>query len=285
MTQLVSGVRGAAGGAAPLRRLGVRPPLRRYVASLWSRRDFIVALPMGQLTSRNADTLLGGIWHLLNPLALVGAYYLIFGVIFEARRSIENFAAFLVIGVFVFHFTAKCLNGGAKTIASNGGIIRTVNMPRAVFPVGSVLGELLAHLPALAIMVAFVIATGEPVEPAWGLLVPAVLLQTLFNLGLSFWVGRLTFHFGDVRNMLPFVTRLWLYLSGVFFVGTRIPEGAVRTAFELNPLQVFISLHRQVLLDGTMTANTWVGAAVWTAAALVSGLLFFWWREESYGRV
>lgn len=276
---------GGPAGRPPMQRLGVRPTLPRYIASLWSRRDFIVALPMGQLTSRNADTLLGGLWHLLNPLALVAAYYLIFGVIFEARRSIENFAAFLVIGVFVFHFTAKCMNGGAKTIASNRGIIRSVNMPRAAFPVGSVLGELLAHLPALVIMLSFVVLTGESADPTWALLVPAVLLQAIFNLGLSFWVGRLTFHFGDVRNMLPFVTRLWLYMSGVFFVGSRIPEGPLRVVFELNPLHIFISLHREILMDGTTSSGSWLGAAIWSMAALVTGLLFFWSREESYGRV
>lgn len=265
-------------------RLGVRPSLLEYTKSLWARRDFIAALPLGQLSTRNADTLLGGLWHLLNPLVLAATYYLIFGIIFEGRRDVDNFAAFLVIGIFVFHFTAKCLNGGAKAIVSNRGIIRSINLPRASFPIGSVIGETLAHLPALAMMLALVLVTGEEVRATWLLLLPIVVLQMAFNLGLSFWIGRLTFHFGDVRNLLPFVIRLWLYMSGVFFATSRVPEGLLRTVFELNPLYIFITLHRQALLDGDTSSAVWVGAAVWTLVSVGTGLLFFWSREEGYGR-
>jgi teichoic acid transport system permease protein len=265
-------------------RLGVRPSLPQYARSLWARRDFIVALPLSQLSSRNADTLLGGFWHLLNPLVLAATYFLIFGIIFEVRRDVENFAAFLVIGIFVFHFTAKCLNGGAKTIVSNRGIIRSINLPRATFPIGSVLGETLAYLPALGMMLALILVTGEPPRLSWALLVPIASLQMVFNLGLTFWIGRLTFHFGDVRNLLPFIIRLWLYMSGVFFAASHVPDGFLRAAFELNPLHIFISLHRQALLDGGTSAASWVGAATWTLLSLGSGLIFFWSREESYGR-
>lgn len=270
-------------GPGSMVRLGVRPSLPTYVRSLWQRRDFIVALPLGQLTSRNADTLLGGLWHLLNPLVLAAAYFLIFGVIFDARRDVDNFLAFLVIGIFVFHYTAKCLVGGAKTIASNRGIIRTVNLPRATFPVGSVLGETLAHLPALATMLVIILLTGESPEITWLLLVPLLAVQAVFNLGIAFWVGRLTFQFGDVRNLLPFVNRLWLYSSGVFFTAARVPEGLLREVFELNPLQVLITLHREILLAGATSGGTWIGAVAWSVVTLVSGLLFFWSREESYG--
>jgi teichoic acid transport system permease protein len=266
-------------------RLGVRPPMRGYLRSLWDRRDFVIALPVSQLRGRNANTVLGGAWHLLNPLALGAAYFIVFGILFDARNDIDNYVAFLVIGLFVFYYTQKCLTGGATTIVANSGIIRNVGLPRAVFPVGSVITETLVHLPALGLLVALAVITGESPTLAWLLLLPILLMQAAFNLGLSLWVGRLTFHFRDVQNLLPFLTRLWLYLSGVFFVADRVPEGWARTLFELNPVYLFIDLHRTVLLGAeSPTVAASFAALAWATATLVTGFFFFWSSEDTYGR-
>lgn len=267
-----------------LKPLGRRPPLATYVASVWARRDFVVALPMAQLRSRNANTLLGGLWHLMNPLILAVTYFLVFGIFFGAREDVDNYIAFLLTGLFVFYYTQKCLTGGATTIISNEGIIRNVNLPRATFPLGSVIAETVAHLPALMLLAAAVLLTGEPLAAAWVLLLPAVALQAIFNLGLSLWVGRLTFHFRDMQNLLPFVTRLLLYLSGVFFTAERVPEGTLRTLFEANPVHIFIQLHRQIFIAEGPQLSTWLAAGAWAAAVLASGLVFFWASETSYGR-
>jgi teichoic acid transport system permease protein len=267
-----------------LQRLGVRPSLPTYLASLWARRQFIVALPLAQLRTRNANTVLGSLWHLLNPVVLAAAYYLVFGVFFDARDDVDNYVGFLVTGLFVFHYTAKCLGGGADAIVANEGMIRNINLPRGAFPLGSVLAETVAHLPAMALLLALVVVTGDSPDVAWALIIPLIALQGLFNLGLAFWIGRLTFHFRDVKNLLPFVTRLWLYLSGVFFTASRVPEGVLRELFELNPLQVFINLNRSALLDGTTSLTMWLVAGAWSVASLATGLTFFWARENSYGR-
>jgi teichoic acid transport system permease protein len=267
-----------------LQQLGVRPPLTVYLRSLWERRDFILALPVGQLRSRNANTVLGGLWHLLDPLILAAVYFLVFGLIFDGKDDVDNYVGFLVTGMFVFYYTRKCLTGGANTIVANEGIIRNVNMPRAAFPLGSILAETLAHLPAMALLVVLVTVTGETPALAWLLVIPLIVLQGIFNLGLAFWVGRLTFHFRDVKNLLPFLTRLLLYVSGVFFTIERIPEGLLRDLFQLNPLYAFMTLNRLALLDGTTAAGPWLIAVLWSAVSLVSGLFYFWSRENTYGR-
>jgi teichoic acid transport system permease protein len=267
-----------------LRLLGVRPPLSAYLRSIWRMRDFILALPVSQLRSRDANTVLGSFWHLLNPLVLAATYYLVFGILFDARDDVDNYVGFLITGLFVFYYSQKCLTGGAGTILANAAIIRSINLPRAAFPIGSVVAETLSHGPALATLLAILLVTGEDIGPTWLLVLPALLLQLCFNLGLAFWVGRLTFYFRDMQNLLPYVTRLLLYLSGVFFTAARVPEGALRTLFELNPLQVFISLNRSILLDRSVDLFTWAAAGAWAVVSLVSGFIFFWWRENSYGR-
>lgn len=267
-----------------LKRLGVRPPLNDYLQSIWARRDFVCALPIGQLRNRNANTALGGLWHLLNPLILAGTYYLIFGIVFGARNDDRNYVTFLVIGLFVFFYTQKSMTGGASTIVANDGIIRNVNLPRAVFPLGSVLAETLTHIPAMGLVLLLAIVTGEDVSVVWLALPLLLLLQAAFNLGLSLFVGRLTFHFRDMQNLLPFIARVWLYMSGVFFAASRVPEGAARQLFEANPAQVFIALHRDLFMEASISGKTLLTAVAWSTVSLVSGFLYFWYREDSYGR-
>lgn len=267
-----------------MRRMGDPLPLRAYLAEMWERREFAVAVPLSELRAQNQNTVLGSLWHLLNPLLLAGVFYLVFGVILGARGGIENYPAFLIIGVFVFSYTQKAVMAGTRTITANLRLIQSLSFPRAVLPVAAQIGESIAQLPAMAALLVLVTLTGARPSPAWLLLVPLLALQALFNLGVSFFVARATFHFQDVAHLLPFVLRLWLYLSGVFFSVDFVPEGWMRTVFELNPAWPFIALTRASLMDGTTTGRLWVTALAWTVPLVVLGLLWFRRGEEEFGR-
>ncbi len=81
------------------------------------------------------DTLLGNLWHLGNPLLSVAVYYLIFGVVLGVTRGIDNYILWLSIGVFAFGLTTSTVLGGATSIASNKGLIRSIRFPRALLTV------------------------------------------------------------------------------------------------------------------------------------------------------
>lgn len=266
-------------------RLGVKPSLRSYFREVWAKRDFATTGSFGDLRAQHMNTLFGGIWHLFNPLLLAGVYYLVFGIIFDAA-DIEggSYAAFLVIGIFVFTFTQKSMTSGSRTVIANLPLIQSLQFPRVVLPLSAVLTEAVAHIPALILMLVLVVATGEPVTALWLLLLPVVALHAIFNLGLALVTARMTFHFRDTQQLLPFVTRLWLYLSGVFYTVDRIPQGWARTLFELNPVHAFIELTRQILLHQTLHGRTVAIALGWTLVAAVGGFLFFRAKEVDYGR-
>lgn len=266
-------------------RLGVKSSLPRYAAEVWRKRDFTLTGSVGDLRAQHMNTLFGGVWHLLNPLLLAAVYYVIFGIFFSAGE-VEggNYVAFLVIGIFVFVFTQKSMAAGSRTVIANLPLIQSLQFPRVVLPLSAVMTEAVAHIPAIAMMGVLVVVTGEPVTMLWLLLVPAFMLQGLFNFGLALATARLTFHFRDTQQLLPYVTRLWLYMSGVFYGIERIPEGWPRTVFELNPVHAFIEITREVLMYQTPTAKSWTIAATWAIGGAVLGFWFFRAKEADYGR-
>jgi teichoic acid transport system permease protein len=265
--------------------LGRPPALGAYLRAIWSRREFAVTVPLGELKAQNMDTVLGGLWHLLNPLLLVGVYYTIFGLILNiGDRGTDNFIAFLTVGIFTFFYTRKSLQSGAKAIVSNLPLIRSIRFPRAVLPISAVVGETVALVPAVAAMLAVVIVTGEAPHFTWLLLAPVFALQAAFNLGLAFFVARLTDHFRDTERFLPYLLQIWFYLSGVLYsVDYFITDPVARSLFVANPAYVFVTLAREAVLHAATSIHLWLIAAAWSTVVLCAGFAFFRAREQDYG--
>jgi teichoic acid transport system permease protein len=268
--------------AAGLIPMGRRPPLRRYLRALWERREFALLVPLGELRQRNMDTVLGGAWHLLNPLFQAGIYYLLFGVILRQRADIENYPAWLIIGLFTFGFTQKAVQSSARIIVAKVGMLRSLNFPAGILPISVNLSEILTHIPAVLVMLVIVVLTGEPITWWWLMFVPLVVLQSLFNLGLSLFAARLTVHFRDLDNLLSHVLRMWMYFSGVLFPITLAPEGWIQTLLFVNPSHTFIATARGLLLDGSLDVPSAGLALAWTVGILVGGVLFFHRFEGRY---
>ena len=273
---------GAEAAAAGLRPMGVRPAVRDYLAGLWARREFALLVPLGDMRQRSMDTVLGGAWHLLNPLFQAGIYYLLFGVILQQRGGIENYAAWLIVGLFTFAFTQKSVQSSARIIVAKAQMLRSLNFPAAVLPISVNLSELLAHLPALLVMVGIVAATGVPPALTWLLLPLLTALQLVFNLGLSLVTSRLTVHFRDMDHLLTHLLRIWFYFSGILFPVTLAPEGPLRTLLTVNPPHTFIAVARGLLLDGRVDATALAWAAGWTLLSIVVGGAWFHRHEGRY---
>jgi teichoic acid transport system permease protein len=230
------------------------------------------------------NTALGNLWLVLNPLLQMGVYFLVFGVILGTDRGVDNFLAFLAVGVFLYHYTQRSIMAGAKSILKNQGLIRSIQFPRAVLPLATVMAHALSFLPAAAVMIFIALATGESVHWTWLMLVPLFVVQTVFNIGMAFITARMTDRFPDMLNVLPFVFRLIFYVSGVLFLASRHLTAETLVWFRLNPVYATISTGRGIILDGTLDGALWLSVVGWAIFALVVGFFVFRAGEQDYGR-
>ncbi|MCC5947061.1 MAG: ABC transporter permease [Nitriliruptoraceae bacterium] len=274
-----------------LRRVGVKLPLREYLRELWRRREFAVTVPLGELKAQNQDSALGQLWHLLNPLLLIAVYYLIFGLVLnvESRRGVDNYLPFLIVGVIVFDYTRSSINAGARMIVKNRRLVQSINFPRAVLPLSAIVSETVSYLYAIPVMLVLVMLVegGPPPQWTWLLLVPVTMLQAMFNLGISMVVARLSFHFRDIQQLLPFALRLYFYSSGVIIPINIdiIPNQTLLTILQLNPAYAIVEMARDAVLVGPLDAQIWVVGGVWSIVMLSFGFWFFRQAESEYGRV
>ena len=272
---------------AQLRRVGARPGLGQYIRSLWDYRSFILFDSRSRIAGANSVNALGRVWMVLNPILDGAAYFLVFGLLLGTGRGIENFLGYLVIGVFMFRYTSGAITAGSRSISGNLSIVRAFRFPRATLVIATNMRELLLFVPTLITMVVLVltIPPAEDITWRWLLLIPLLALQTLFNIGASLLLSRFVAHWADLSNLIAFGTRIWLYLSAVFFSVERFEHiPPLVTAMHLNPMYCVLDIARQSLLYGTdADPLRWVVLIAWTVALLVLGTLVFWDAEESYG--
>jgi teichoic acid transport system permease protein len=272
--------------ASALRPLVTDVTARQYIRSVWARRDFAFALPFEELRTSHLDTFLGNIWHLGNPMFTAGVYYMIFGVFLGANKGIDNYIVWLIIGVFAYQLTSATILGGASSIASRQGLMRSFRFPRAIVPISSAIGKLLSYGFQLGVIAVAAFASGVAPSRRW-LLLPAVLLvHTAFNLGGAFIAARLNDGFRDVQQLIPFVLRLAQYMSGVMFSIDRIlgRKGWIDTIVLMNPMVSIIDFYRWIVLGTPVRPGPAVLSVFLAGAVLVFGFRFFVAAEHRYGK-
>ncbi len=255
-----------------------------YLGRLWGRREYIWYVSASELRARQITTVLGNLWHLLNPALSIAIYFIIFGLLLETTRGVDNFMLFLTIGLFVFQYTQRITVTGASSIVGNAGLLKAVRFPRALLPVTTSLTETLASLPTFAIIYAMALATQESIRWTWVLLPLVLFVQLFFNTGTAFIAARITTHVKDTTQILPFVFRLLLYVSGVIFSAEAYVSTDLRWLFFLNPMYCYIELARWTIMGGPFSEILTASALGWTVAMFIGG--FFWFRaaEERYAR-
>lgn len=261
--------------------------LGRYLRAIWVRRDYMWYVAGSEVRGAQIDSLLGNLWHLINPALQIGVFYLVFGVVLEVDRGVDNFLAFLAVGIFVFQYTQKAVSTGARALIKYRGLMQMVSFPRAVLPITATIFEMLTALPTFAVLFVTALATGEPPRLSWLLVIPVFAGLTLLNVGLALVAARATSHLPDVLQILPIIFRLGFYGSGVLFsVESYLDNPMGRLLFELNPLYCFIEITRSLtLVDYYVDDKLVVIASIWSLLAAVFGFLFFRAGEDSYGNV
>ncbi|WP_443050441.1 ABC transporter permease [Streptomyces sp. NBC_00286] len=273
---------------------GARPSLPAYVRQLWARRHFITAFATAKLTAQYSQAKLGQVWQVATPLLNATVYYFIFGVLMGTKHDVPDYVPFLVTGVFVWTFTQSSIMAGTRAISGNLGLVRALHFPRAALPVSYALQQLQQLLFSMAALVVILLCFGVPVAASWLLAVPALALQFVFNAGVAMIMARLGAKTPDIAQLMPFVLRTWMYVSGVMWSIDRVLSDhqdmprVVLLALECNPAAIYIDLMRFALIDSfhhsQLPHHVWPLAIGWALLAGVGGFIYFWKAEETYGR-
>lgn len=269
-------------------KVGRRPSLPRYVADMWKRRDFLLYDAQARVRTQNSQHHLGSFWLLGKPILDVAFYFIVFGMLLKVDRGIDNYAAYVTVGVLLFRYSSIALTQSVGILRANRAMIHAFSFPKGSLVLSFILREALAAGPLLLAVIIMIMAAPPHVLPslAWLLVFPLLAIQTLFNLGVAFIVSRLAFGIPDISQAMSFLSRILMYGSGVIFPIERfISHPVIYDVMTGNPLFILLRMYRTILLDHSVPpGQDWLTILLWSAGLTVFGLVFFWGAEEKYGR-
>jgi len=290
-----------------LKQSGKRPPLVEYARQLWQRRHFITGYATAKNRSLYSNARLGQLWQLLTPILNVAVYFFVFGFLFSQSKNVPDFLLFLVVGVFLFNFLQTAMINGSRAISDQLVLIRALHFPRACLPISSTIIQLQQLGFSMVIVVVVALATGQPLSVEWLLIIPALLLQTVFCVGMALTVARMGSVLTDTAQLLPFITRTWMYVSGVMYSISSVTKGKghahiISDILYYDPPALFITVVRNCLIHVSPSSYAtkaeyqsavdaihqptyaWPALVAWALLAGVGGFVYFWKAEEQYGR-
>ena len=150
-------------------------------------------------------------------------------------------------GVLLYRLWSGGATYGSNVMWRNRGLVRSLYFPRAVLPISATLTELLTFLPGIAVLLIVALGTGETPDWHWLLMPVPLAILTLFTAGSMFITARLGHKYRDLSSLLPHITRLGLYGSGVLYDPEQFTTNdAALLVFDLNPIYQMITLMRVV---------------------------------------
>lgn len=271
-----------------LTKVGRRPGLWTYLKQVWAFRHFIVFDSRSRIAGDATRDNLGQAWTVLNPILLGAAYFLVFGIMLGTGRGIENFVAYLIIGIFMYRFTTATIQAGAKSITGNLTLVNAFNFPRMALPIAVNVRETMRQAWVYITMFALILIIPplEPITWKWLMFIPVVAVQFLFNLGLSFVLARIVTAWNDFTHIIAFGVRIWMYLSAIFYGVDRFEDmPVILNLMYANPLFCILDITRDVVLYNSWPdPMRWIVLGIWTVVLLIAGTILFWQGEETYGR-
>ncbi len=192
---------------------------------------------------------LGIVWSLLNPLLMMIVMAAVFSYMF--RFQIEHFPVYLILGTIMFDFMSKSTTGAMSSILESQSLIKKIRIEKMLFPIETILFELLnfaiALVAAIAVMIFFQVVPS--IHALWGL--PFIVVVTsIFCVGLSLLISALSVFFRDVMHLWGVLITAWTYATPLFYPYEML-DGWMQTIMQFNPMYHFINFFRNIMMWNT----------------------------------
>jgi ABC-type polysaccharide/polyol phosphate export permease len=255
---------------------------------IWSHRRLTRYLVRADLKKSGADTLLGNLWWILDPLLQMVVYVVLVTVIFKISK--EAYPLFVFSAILPWKWFSSSINDGIMSVTSRERIIKQVKFPKIVLPVAATVGGIanfaFGLIPLMALMLLF-----YREKITWYLLlIPAIAaVQFVFSLACAITVAGVNVFFRDIANMARHALRLWFYLSPALYSYHDVAGragGLVGKIMVLNPWTPLFESYRDVIYDGTMPNWLWLFALLLASTVFLGlAMLFFKRVEPSFAKV
>ncbi len=238
--------------------------------------DIATVLLQKDLKVRYKSTFFGYFWSVGHPLAFALVFFIAFKVVM--RIQIEDYALFLISGLFPWQWLSNSINASPVIFLANWTIIKKINFPRNMLPFTLVLQDMVHYILSIPVIVLFLFIYGKTPSVTWLYGIPLLLvIQFFMAYGLSLLISSINLFFRDLERLTTIGLTLLFYFTPVIYPETMIPE-RFRTLLMLNPFAHIIVNWRNLFFDGTLNP-------FFLSISFIYSLLIFWLGYTTYKKL
>ncbi len=215
----------------------------------WRRRDLILSFAMRDIKARYKQTALGAAWAVLQPLSMMLVFTAVFSLFAKIPSDGIPYPVFAYSGLLFWIYFASVLNGGTVAMVANSPLIRKIYFPRETLLIAVIIAGSLDL--AIASMLFAVLLAYYKIKVTLTILwvIPLLLLQMLFSLGLVSLFSAIHVNFRDIGHGLPLLSQLWMFATPVAYPLSVVPKW-ILPIYMLNPMTPIIDGYRRAILHG-----------------------------------
>lgn len=223
--------------------------------ALWNYRGFILGSVKREFQSKYTNSMLGVGWTVIQPLAMIIVYTVIFSQVMRSRLpGVDNafgYSIYLCAGIITWGLFAEIVGRAQNIFIDNANLLKKLSFPRLCLPVTLVLSCMLNFLIMFAIFMLFMIIVGQ--FPGWALLamIPVLMVQMLFAIGLGVTLGVLNVFFRDIGQLFGVLIQFWFWLTPIVYPANILPQ-SVQDWMKFNPMLAVIQSYQTILVHGQM---------------------------------
>jgi lipopolysaccharide transport system permease protein len=241
---------------------------------LWEYRDLFRFLTWRDIKVLYAQTILGFIWAILQPLIQILIFTVIFGKIAKLPTEGIPYFLFSTVAIIPWNYMSQAMSQSSQSLVTYQMMLGKIYFPRLVFPITPVLARLLDF--AISILIIVGVMLFYRIHPSWNLLFFPLFLIMMMAVpaGTGMWLSALAIRFRDVKFAMPFVVRMLVYSAPIVYSASTIPE-KYRILYSLNPIVGVIEGFRACLLGTPMPWLFIVPGIITSILLLVTGAFYF----------
>ena len=252
---------------------------------IWNYRELLYFLTKRDIKVRYKQTVLGGLWAIIQPVFMMVVFTLFFGRLAKLPSDGIPYPIFVYAGLLPWTYFANAVSASGNSLVGSANLITKVYFPRLIIPASASMAGLLDFFIAMLVMGAMMIY--YQFLPGFGMLLFPFLVGLTFlcSVGVGLWLSALNVQYRDIRYVIPFLIQLWMFVSPVIYPVSMVKE-KYQWLLALNPMGGVIKAYRASLL-GHLPID-WFLLSISTIIILVifiTGLYYFRRMEKTFADV
>lgn len=223
--------------------------------ALWAYRGFILGNVKREFQSKYLNSLLGVAWTIIQPLSMIVVYTIIFSQIMHAKLpGVENtfgYSIYLCAGILTWGLFAEIVGRGQNTFLEQGNLLKKLSFPRLCLPVTVVATALVNFAIIFGLFTMFLIVTGTFPGLVFLAIIPVLIVQVVFSIGLGITLGVLNVFFRDVGQAFNVILQFWFWLTPIVYPANILPPKA-QALLAYNPMTGLMGAYQTILARGQM---------------------------------